>query len=62
LKHAIDRMDFFLAGLVRTVDHVQDQVGFTGLNEGGAKCRDQVVRQMPNKSHGIRKNYGLLFG
>ena len=52
----IDCINVFLHPNIGCINHVQQQRRLTRLLQSGFKRRDQVVRQMANKAHGIRKH------
>src|SRR6266542_1013823 len=61
-EHLTYRPDLLLRVGMRTVDHVQDQVGVGDLFQGRPERLDQLVRQVPDEPDGVRERVHPAFG
>ena len=53
VQHLLHVGDLLEVGRVGAIHHVQQQIGFAGLLQGGGKGIDQRVRQVADEAHGV---------
>jgi hypothetical protein len=56
-QHTENRTDLFLELRMTDVYHMQQQIGATGLFQGRAEGRHQLVRQVVDEAYGVRQDH-----